>query len=162
MMVKFGLLLCYCAVDYACIGKPMNHGKGLPLAMLLFIWLCMHWWTNDGEVLPLAMLLCIWLCMHWWANDGKVLPLWLCMHWWTSDGKCLPSANIMLLFIWLCMQSRWGKTLQKSISLSKINLCKVLPHLLCQLVAQLPSSSVGTPTVSISYCLTAHVWNCNT
>ena len=45
--------------------------------------------------------------------------------------------------------SRRGKTLQKFISLSKINLCKVFPQLLCQLVVQIPSSSVGMPMVSI-------------
>ena len=100
MMVKFGLLLCYCAVDYACIGKPMNHGKVLPLAMLLFIWLCMHWWTNDGKVLPLAMLLCISMVMRALVNQWIMVKCCLLLCYYSFDYARIGKPMMVKLYWW--------------------------------------------------------------
>ena len=71
MMAKFCLLLCYCAVDYACIGKPMNHGKVLPLAMLLFIS------DNDYACIGEPMM----VKLYQWCNRSKLIDA-------TAAGCC--------------------------------------------------------------------------
>ena len=112
------------------------------LAVLLYIWLCMHWWTNDGKVLPPVVLLFIWLSMHWsWhvlAQAAYALTgsphishthwlLWLfcigcfALFWWTP-AQCFNCVQKSLHILLSLIQS-W--------QVSKRNLCKVFPPLLC-------------------------------